>query len=239
MATCRWLTELDFDITYIKPDENGVIDPIDVERALRAETILVSVMLANNETGVVQPIDKITQIAKQQGALFHCDAVQGAGKVGIDVKELGVDLLTLSAHKLHGPKGMGALYLRHGVDIVPLIHGGNQENGLRAGTENVAGPVGFGTAAELAIKRTPQMKTVTQLRDHLEKGVSLSSGSACRSGSPKPYYALLAMGMVDKPKPYLNNQTSNTPFMLTTYNANWICIVMNGQQSDIKDRLMH
>ena len=129
---------------------SGVIDPEDVRRALREETVLISIMHANNELGTVQPIEEIGKIAKEAGVVFHCDAVQSAGKVPIDVNRLGVDLLSISAHKIYGPKGTGVLYVRSGTSIEPLFYGGHAERDRRPGTENVPGIVGMGKAAELA-----------------------------------------------------------------------------------------
>jgi cysteine desulfurase NifS len=237
LATCRWLENLGFETTYLKVDREGLVDPADLRASIRPETILVSIMAANNETGAIQPVGELVKVAHAQGVLFHTDAVQAVGKIPMDVQQLGVDLLTLSAHKLHGPKGVGALYVRQGVTLDPLVHGGKQEHQLRAGTENVPGIGGLGKAAELAIQRLPRMAEIQALRDRLEhgirglfpaakpngsrenrlpntlnvtlpglrgesvvlamdqKGVALSSGSACRSGSPDPSHALLAMGL--------------------------------------------
>jgi cysteine desulfurase len=132
------------------------------------DTALVSVMYANNEVGTIQPVKELAKIAHDAGALFHTDAVQAAGKIPVDVKDLGVDLLSMSSHKINGPKGVGALYIREGLEIMPLIHGGGQESALRSGTENVHGIVGFGKACELAKQRLPEyQKQVAELRDYL------------------------------------------------------------------------
>jgi anaerobic selenocysteine-containing dehydrogenase len=150
LKTMNFLRRYGFEVTCLPVDRYGRVDPEDLEAALTPETGLVSIMTANNETGTIQPIAELSRIAREHGALFHTDAVQAAGKIFLDPVALGVDFLTLSAHKLHGPKGMGALYLRKGIDLQPLIHGGGQEHGLRAGTENSLGIVGFGRAAEPA-----------------------------------------------------------------------------------------
>ncbi len=152
--------------TLVKPSRDGVVSPDDVKRALRPDTKLVSVMHANNETGVVQPIAGIAQVCREAGVLFHSDGVQAAGKIAVDVAELGVDLYSLSAHKIHGPKGIGALYVRQGVNIEPRIFGGRHERERRAGTENVPAAAGFGCAAEAA-----KHPLAAELRDRLERGI--------------------------------------------------------------------
>lgn len=144
------LAERGVEVTFLRPTEHGVIEPGSVQTALRPNTKLVSVMLANNETGVIQPVREIAGIARAAGALFHTDAVQGGGKLPLDVKALGCDLLSLSGHKMHGPQGTGALFVRRGVRLQPMFFGGMHERGRRPGTENVAGMVGLGRAAELA-----------------------------------------------------------------------------------------
>ena len=150
LAACRELEELHgVDVTYLPVDKFGQVDPIDVERAINSETFLISIMQANNETGTIQPIMKISEIAKTHGVLMHSDAAQSAGKISVNVVDLGVDMLTIVGHKMYAPKGIAALYVRDGVRLQPIIGGGGQENGLRAGTENVAYAVGFGEAARL------------------------------------------------------------------------------------------
>ena len=150
LHSCAHLEKQGFEVTYLGIDENGLIDLKELEEAITDKTILISIMLVNNEIGTVQPIKEAAAIAKAHKILFHTDAVQGLGNVPIDVKEMGVDLMSMSSHKIYGPKGVGALYIRKGVRIDNLLHGGAQESKKRAGTENLTGIVGFGKAAELA-----------------------------------------------------------------------------------------
>jgi cysteine desulfurase len=150
LETCRFLERLRIDVTYLPVDNTGLVNPEELRRALRPETRLVSVMAANNVVGTLQPLAQLARITRQHGALFHTDAVQAAGKIPIDVRNLPVDLVSVSAHKLYGPKGVGALYVREGTHLDPIVFGGGQERGLRSATENVAGIVGFGAAAALA-----------------------------------------------------------------------------------------
>jgi len=150
LHSCAYLEKQGFEVTYLGIDENGLIDLKELEEAITDKTILISIMLVNNEIGTVQPIKEAAAIAKAHKVLFHTDAVQGLGNVPIDVKEMGVDLMSMSSHKIYGPKGAGALYIRKGVRIDNLLHGGAQESKKRAGTENLTGIVGFGKAAELA-----------------------------------------------------------------------------------------
>ncbi|MBF0551653.1 MAG: cysteine desulfurase [Deltaproteobacteria bacterium] len=171
LSACLWLETQGFRVTTLPVNRAGLVSPRDLEAALCSDTILVSVMAANNETGALQPIAELAQVTHRQGALFHTDAVQAVGKIPIDVRDWGVDLLTLSGHKIHGPKGVGALYIDRGVTLDPLVHGGKQEHGLRAGTENVPGIVGLGKAAELAGQRLPDMARIRALRDRLEAGI--------------------------------------------------------------------
>lgn len=175
--TARALADEGFDITAVSVDENGVVDPAAFAAALRDDTIVASVMYANNELGTVQPVRELAALAHERGALFHTDAVQAATFVPIDVAELGVDMLTLSAHKYYGPKGVGALYVRAGTPVVPIVHGGSQEFSLRAGTENVAGIVGFARALELTVTEAPaESRRVAALRERLESAVSAADG---------------------------------------------------------------
>ncbi|MGC9159281.1 MAG: cysteine desulfurase family protein [Terracidiphilus sp.] len=167
------LAERGIEITLIAPMANGLIDPEEIRGALRPATRLVSVMLANNETGVLQPVEEIGRIAAAAGAYFHIDAVQGAGKVPLDVRRFGCHLLSVSAHKMHGPKGTGALFVRRGIPVESLILGGSQERRRRAGTENVPGIVGFAKAAELALHslENGDLDRLARLRDRLEAGL--------------------------------------------------------------------
>ncbi len=172
LNVCRFLEQTGFSVTYLPVDRYGLVDPDRLRRAIREETILVSIMHANNEVGTIQPIEEIGAIARENGILLHTDAVQTCGHLPIDVRLLGADLLSCSAHKLYGPKGVGALYIRHGVEIVSLLHGGKQEKGRRASTENVAGIVGFGKAAELANREIEEESgRLAGLRDRLIRGI--------------------------------------------------------------------
>ncbi len=236
LKTAQFLEHIGFEVVVLPVDEDGVVNPEDLKAALTLDTRLVSVMMANNEVGTVQPVKELCRIAHEAGVPFHTDAVQASGRIPIDLEALGVDLLSLSGHKFHAPKGVGALYVAKGVELEPLIHGGKQEAGLRAGTENVAAIVGLGEAARLALHGLGEAERIRGLRDKLEEGVrdlipgvhlnghrkhrlpnvlnmtlpgirgeslvvamdqhgvSLSSGSACKSGSPEPTHVLTAMG---------------------------------------------
>ena len=186
LNACRSLEELGFRVTYLPVDSDGLVDPRMLADEITPQTILVSVMLANSEVGTIQPIAELATIAHERGALFHTDAVQGLGKLPLDVEELDVDLLSVSGHKLHGPKGIGALYVKKAVPVAPVIHGGSQERGLRAGTENVPGIVGFGKACELATRRlnAEEMERVRGLRDKLESGLRKLVPDAKLNGHP-------------------------------------------------------
>ena len=238
LNTCKFLEKIGFEVTYLPVDKYGIVDPESVREAIRDDTILISIMFANNEIGTIEPIKEIAEISHENGILFHTDAVQAAGKIPINVKDLEVDMLSMSAHKFYGPKGVGALYIRKKLRIDPLIHGGMQERGKRAGTENIAGIVGAGKAAEIAINELAvEKEKIKPLRDKLERelqkripdilinghpekrlfntlniavkyvegegiltfldfeGISVSSGSACASGSLDPSHVLLAIGV--------------------------------------------
>lgn len=172
LNTCEWLEDMGFDVTYLSVDENGLVSPDALDDALRSDTILVSIMLANNEVGILQPIPQLAAITHENGALFHTDAVQAVGKVPVDVSELGVDLMAISGHKFYGPKGVGVLYRCEGTRIEPLQHGGHHEGNLRAGTENVAGAVGLAEALRLAYaERETEAERLSLLRDRLQDGI--------------------------------------------------------------------
>ncbi|NQT89961.1 MAG: cysteine desulfurase [Candidatus Omnitrophica bacterium] len=170
IETARWLEEAGISVTYVSVDRDGFVSASDVEKALTAETVLVSIMHANNETGTIEPIKDIGRACTERGVLFHADACQSYTKIPLDVKEQNVDFITLNAHKIHGPKGVGALYVRKGVKIAPLLHGGEQEATLRSGTYNTEGIAGFGKAVEIA--HTDDVKKMTELRDWFSKELS-------------------------------------------------------------------
>ena len=173
LHACRHLDGIGCEVTVLAADGRGLIDPADVRRALRPKTKLISVMMANNETGVLQPVEEIGKVAAEAGVLFHTDAVQAAAKVGIDVKRIGCHALTISGHKIHAPQGVGALYVKKGTQIRPLLHGGRHERSRRAGTENVPGIVGLGCAAKMAkanLDRGDDRK-LAALRDRLQEGI--------------------------------------------------------------------
>jgi len=170
--TCKFLERRSFSVTYLPVDEYGLVDPIDVKKAITNKTILISVMHANNEVGIIEPIAEIGRVAKEAGIYYHTDAVQTVGHIPVDANELGVDLLSMSAHKFYGPKGIGALYIRKGTKLIPFMHGGEQERRRRASTENVPGIVGLGTAAELARQEMDEeVQRLTRLRNQLIKGL--------------------------------------------------------------------
>jgi cysteine desulfurase len=173
LSTCKHLQKEGFEVTYLDVDKDGLISLDELKSAITPKTILISVMYANNETGVIFPIKEIGQIAKEKGVAFHTDAVQAAGKIKIDVQELNVDLLTISGHKLYGPKGIGALFIKRGTRLVPLMHGGHQERNRRGGTENVAGIVAMGKAAEIAMRdMDKETEHLQALKERLEKGMA-------------------------------------------------------------------
>lgn len=234
---CKWLEQHGFKITYLNVDRHGLVDPKEVEKAITKETILVSIMHANNEIGTIEPIEEIGKICKKHKVYFHTDAVQSFGKIPIDVKKMNIDLLSASSHKLYGPKGIGLLYINQDVKIEPVQHGGGHEQGLRSGTENVPGIVGFAKAIELAEKNMKkETDRQTRLRDRIiseilkipgaqlnghpskrlpnnvnvsikgiegesllirlnEKGIAVSTGSACSTKSLAPSHVLTAIGL--------------------------------------------
>jgi cysteine desulfurase len=237
MHTCKDLEKQGIPVTWVPVSRDGVVDPEDVRKALRPDTVLITIMHANNEIGTIQPIEEIGRIAAEADVYFHSDGVQSTGKIPVDMKELGVDLYSISAHKIHGPKGIGALLIRKGTTLKPMVTGGGHERNRRSGTENVSGIVGFGEAARLAkAGLTTEMPRVAELRDRLEhelksrieliqvngekaprlpntsnimvdyaegeglvisldlKGVAVSTGSACSSGSLEPSHVLTAIG---------------------------------------------
>ncbi|QSX09627.1 cysteine desulfurase NifS [Alkalibacter rhizosphaerae] len=185
LHTCKYLEKQGFEVTYLPVDEYGMVDPKTVEENIKDNTILISVMFANNEIGTIQPIAEIGKIAKDRGVLFHTDAVQALGSVKIDVNELNVDLLSISSHKIYGPKGIGALYIRKGVKIDNLIHGGGQEKKKRAGTENTPAIVGFAKACELAVENLESYaQRSAKLRDRLIHGILESIPEVRLNGHP-------------------------------------------------------
>jgi len=244
LATCAALEAKGYRVTYLSVSRNGIVSTDDVRQAISDDTILVSVMLANNETGTIQPIEEVAALVTEARARgldhlhFHTDAVQAVGKVPVNVNRLGVDLLSLSGHKFHGPKGIGALYVRKGTRLTKLLYGGHHERDRRAGTENVPGIVGLGRAAELARTQLDErISRMRGLRDYIEqqvisrfpgvrvngdkqqrvpnvsnmsfngvdgesllialdlKGIAVSTGSACASGSLEPSHVLQALGL--------------------------------------------
>jgi cysteine desulfurase len=184
----KHMEELGCEVTYVPVDSRGLIDPNDVKRALRPNTKLISIMMANNETGVLQPVEEIGKIAAEANIYFHTDAVQAAAKVPIDAKKIGCNALTISGHKMHAPQGVGALYVRKGTHLQPLFYGGRHERSRRAGTENVPGIVGLGKAAELAIQSFERGddKKVSVMRDRLQQGILSQVEDAAVNGQAAP-----------------------------------------------------
>lgn len=188
LNACKHLETDGCEVTYVPVDGRGLVDPADVRRAIRPNTKLITIMCANNETGVVQPVAEIGKIAAEADIYFHSDAVQAAGKIPINVDDIGCDLLTISGHKLHGPQGVGALYVRKGTQLEPMLYGGRHERSRRAGTENVPGIVGLGKAAELAISgfERGEDKTMASLRDRLERELLEIEGTGLNGeGAPR------------------------------------------------------
>jgi cysteine desulfurase len=186
LHTCQYLEKQGFFVTYLPVDRYGLVDPGDLERAITDKTTLVTVMYANNEIGTIEPVRELAAIAHDHGALFHTDAVQAAGHVPISIRDETFDLLSLSAHKFNGPKGTGALYIRKGVRIDNILHGGGQEKNKRAGTENLAGIVGMGTAIEIATTDLLEKgRNVTAMRERLRSGIMDSISHARLNGHPE------------------------------------------------------
>ena len=186
LNACRYLETRGYEVTYLPVDGHGMLDPTDVKKAVRNDTILISVMYANNETGTLLPIKEIGEAARASGVIFHSDMVQAAGKIEIDVKALNVDLASFSGHKIYAPKGIGALYMREGLDIDNLIHGGHQEAGRRAGTENMIGIVALGKACELAkADMAAENRKIEPLRKKLLEGIMEKIGHVRLNGHPE------------------------------------------------------
>lgn len=244
LETCHNLEKQGFEVTYLDVDEDGIINLEQLKKEIREDTILISIMFANNEIGTIQPIQEISKIAKDNNIIFHTDAVQAVGNVKINVKEMGIDMLSLSGHKIYGPKGIGALYVKKGIEFENLIYGGHQEKNKRAGTENTASIVGLGKACKIANEHLEEYtKKLQDLRNYYieqitkkiqftkingsisqrlpgninisfkdidsnsllleldKKGICVSSGSACSSGSKEPSHVIRAINV---PKEYEN-----------------------------------
>jgi len=185
LAACRFLEKEGFSVTYLPVTREGLVEPAELAKAIRPETILVSVMTANNETGVIQPVAELARIARERQVPFHTDAIQGLGKIPLSVEETGVDLMSLSGHKVYGPQGVGALYIRKGTRIRPLTYGGHHERGKRPGTENLAGIVGFGEACRLALENLEgEADRLRLLRDRLCGEVSQRIPRVKLNGAP-------------------------------------------------------
>jgi len=185
LETCDFLEKQGCSVTYLKVDKHGLVDPDDVKKAITNKTIIISIMHANNEIGTIEPISEIGKIAKEADVYFHTDAVQTTGHVPIDVNKMNVDLLSMSAHKLYGPKGVGVLYIRKGIKITPFIHGGRQETGKRASTENVPGIVGLGKATEIARQEMAEEAIrITALRQRLIEGIQANIEDIILNGHP-------------------------------------------------------
>jgi cysteine desulfurase len=185
---CKHLESMGYEVTILPVDINGQISLVELEKSIRPDTILISIMHANNEIGTIQPVKEIGALAKKHGVIFHCDMVQSAGRIPVNVTELGVDLASVSAHKIYGPKGVGALYVRRKaprVRLAPIVYGGGQERGMRSGTLNVPGIVGFGEAAEIAMKEIPaESARLLALREKLWKGLSAELDELHLNGHP-------------------------------------------------------
>lgn len=188
LHACKHLEETGCEVTYLRVDGRGLVDPDELRRALRPNTKLISIMMANNETGVLQPVEEIGKVAAEADVYFHTDAVQAAGKVAIDVERIGCDALSISGHKMHAPQGVGALYVRKGTQLKPLFYGGRHEHSRRAGTENVPGIVGLGKAAEIAMEGFARGddKQISALRDRLQRGILEKVEDAAVNGEGAP-----------------------------------------------------
>ena len=202
LDTFKWLGKRGCDVTFLPVDEYGMTSPESLAGAIRSDTLLASVMYANNEVGTINPIAKLGEVCREKGVLFHTDAVQAAGHIPIDVKELPVDMMTMSAHKMYGPKGIGALYIRKGIKLAPLVHGGGQEFGLYSGTENVPSIVGMGAAARIALKlhETGEARRVAELRDMLLDGITARIPDSFVTGHRTerlPYHASVCVKRVE------------------------------------------
>lgn len=197
----RWLEKEGFEVTILPVDKTGMVRIADLKSAMRKDTILVSMMFANNEVGTIQPIAEAATLCRERGVIFHVDGVQAVGHIPVDVRKLGVDMLTMSAHKMYGPKGVGALYVRKGVKLEPIVHGGGQERGLRSGTENTAGIVGFGAAAVLAARRLADgsINEEARLRDLLIDGATSIEKVILTGHRTKrlPFHASICVGSLE------------------------------------------
>lgn len=185
LNTCKFLEKEGCKVTYLGVDKYGLVNPDELKKAITDETILITIMYANNEIGTVEPIVELSNIAKEKGVYFHTDAVQAVGKLPFSVKNMNIDLLSMSSHKIYGPKGMGVLYIKKGTKITPQMHGGHHEMGKRPGTENVPGIVGLGRAAELAKKEIAEEGKIKDLRDYLYKGITSKIEDVKLNGHPE------------------------------------------------------
>jgi|ERR1035437_1707154 cysteine desulfurase len=221
LRAAEQLSQNGFALTILNPDSDGIIQPEDVAAAIRPDTFLVSIMMVNNEVGTIQPLEKISALLKPRGILFHSDAVQAFGKIHLDVRKFGVDLMSLSAHKFHGPKGIGALFVRRGVRLKAVLPGGGQEHGLRSGTQNVPAIAGFAKAVEIATANLERASAKTRkLRDKLESAIlSELPGTklVTRSEERSPYIANILFPMVDNS--YLLNRLDAAGVYVTSGSA--------------------
>ena len=200
--TVRWLAKMGYDYTFLPVDKYGMVDPKDLEEAIRPDTFLTSIMFANNEIGTIEPVTELGEICRKHNVLFHTDGVQATGHIKIDVTKLPIDMMTMAAHKMYGPKGVGGLYVRKGLKLTPVIHGGGQEFGLRSGTENTEGLVGFGMAAELAANRlvNGEIDNERRLRDKLIDGLLARIPESMLTGHRTerlPYHASLCIKYIE------------------------------------------